>query len=80
MKVRVSADTLAQWIGRFLCKLLLEPMLRHSRTYYGRDKLNENSKRVSSIAANNMLTKTFFSTHKDGVLHTHNGGTRCRND
>ena len=42
---------------------------------YGRDELNNNGKRLLNFATDNKLavTNTFFSTRKDGILHTYNG-------
>ena len=48
---------------------------------YGRDELNNNSKRLMSLASDNKLalTNTFFSARKGGLSHTFNG-INSRND
>ena len=42
---------------------------------YGRDKLNDNNKRLLNFATDNKLavTNTFLSTRKGGISHTYNG-------
>ena len=48
---------------------------------YGRDELNNNGKRLPSLASDKTLalTNTFFSARKGGLSHTFNGISR-RND
>ena len=48
---------------------------------YGRDELNNNGKRLLSLASDNKLalTNTFFSARKGGTSHTFNG-INSRND
>ena len=48
---------------------------------YGRDELNDNGKRLLSLASDNKLalTYTFFSARKGGLSHTFNG-INSRND
>ena len=46
---------------------------------YGRDELNNNGKRLLSLASDNKLalTNTFFSARKGGLSHTFNGIINC---
>ena len=48
---------------------------------YGRNELNDNGKRLLSLAADNKLalSNTFCSAHKGGISHTFNG-INSRND